>query len=162
MHIRSPKIPMKFTNLPILAEFLNSSDGQDLLTEVRSQLAKSSRKPNNSNATFAQISDEIGKVASGLIWFEFYSSLNIFVGHNVISYAHRGHTVLYNTRFHSLEEFTLADWIENFFHELTHLADQESHLTFGHKSQKDKLAAPFIVGAIAKAIFLEKYEKKGA
>jgi hypothetical protein len=158
MKIISRKIPIHMKELPLLFEFLESPDGDSLLSDIVQALSKMDHKPNNANVSFKTIAYELEAIGDDLLWFEFYWSKNLLFGHNVISYADRGHTIYYNKRFHSCSTFGIENWIENFFHELTHLADQKSIYSFGHKNQDDKLAAPFVIGALARKIYEEKYK----
>lgn len=154
MKIVSSKIPMKMKALPELYLFLNNH-GQKFTIELADILEKIQKPADSSNATWKQIAAEIEDCSWRTIRFDFYFSKNPFVGHNVISHA-RNMTVNYNTRFHSCSTLILPDWIDNFFHEATHLADQNSPLSFGHRDQKDKGAAPFIVGSMARQLYLSK------
>jgi hypothetical protein len=156
MNILSQKIPMKFTHLPGLLSLM-SGHGSDFTNEVIKELLKTKDKiPASSNATYAHVASGLFEVASEDIYFRFYTSKNPFIGHRVISHATDKNTVNYNTRFHSVKNFQLVDWVGNLFHEMTHLADQQSPLTFGHNGQNDTMSAPEVVGRIAKEVYRSK------
>jgi hypothetical protein len=153
MKIVSQKVPPKMANIIKLVQLLNKQ-GATAVDEVCLELLRMEGSPDSSNATFKEIAVELGKLRDAVIFFEFYCSKNIFVGHKVISHAAtsklKAMTVNYNTRFHSAATFTTEDWFANFFHELTHLADQSSPYSFGHKNQNDENSAPEVVGRIAR------------
>jgi hypothetical protein len=156
MRITSQKIPLKFTNLPEFYDWINKN-GMDFTIELCKELRKNgSYKPSSSNANLSQIADALMEMSYASIYFEFYYSKNPLSGHNVISHATRGNTINYNTRFHSVSKFEFKEWLENFFHELTHCADFRSPFLFGHKNQKDTMAAPFEVARYAVALYERK------
>lgn len=158
MRIRSEKIPDSFSTLPDLYRNLNVH-GDYWLTQVVFQLLKMEGKPANSTATFRDIAVELKRFLLLDINFRFYNSKNIFIGHNVISHANNLNVINYNKRFHSVKTFTLRDWFKNFFHELTHLADQTSVFSFDHDGQKDKLSAPMVVAETAGIVWDLNKEK---
>ena len=158
MRIFTNKIPLKFKNLPELAEFINL-DQDKLLKLVIAELRKMNGKSDSSNATYNQIADIFNSFTLSTIIFNFYTSRNPFIGHKVISHATHDNTINYNTRFHSASTFTLNDWIRNFFHELTHCADYRSSYSFSHDDQKDLGAAPFVIGDLAERLFKENYKE---
>ena len=153
------KIPLKMTNLPSLVEFINN-DKDKLLKLVIDELLEMDYLPDSSNATFKQIASEFIRFRHtstlDAVDFDFYCSKNPFFGKNVISHAVNS-TINYNTRFHSCGSYELEDWIANFFHECTHLTDEKSMYSFSHENQKDYGAAPFVIGAMAKELYLKNY-----
>ena len=158
MRIKSEKIPVKMTYLPETLKFLNEH-GTGMLKLICLELEKMDGKPSNSNATFKDIAKELVSFYHSELWFYFYCSKNPFIGHDVISHANKYVCINYNTRFHGAGSFNVVDWVANFFHELTHLADQSSPFSFGHKNQKDENAAPMVVGRIARIVYKENIGK---
>jgi hypothetical protein len=160
MNIYAEKIPLKFSNLPETVVLLKKH-GSEALDIVMGRVAELGGKPSSSNATFEIISKDLYAPIRNVIIFKFYNSPNPFTGHNVISNAENGYQINYNHRFHSVSNFKVRHWFCNFFHEWTHLADDLSPFHFGHKNQKDKKAAPFIVAEIAGQVFDEKKDLWG-
>lgn len=157
MKISTDKIPLNFTNLPRLINFVNN-DNDKLFNLVCDRMRLIEGFPQSSNASFEQIAFEFKKFNQArTIEFYFYKSRNYFIGHNVISHATFGNCINYNTRFHSVKTNTFEDWLRNFFHELTHLVDQQSSYSFSHVNQKDIKAAPFIIGDLAVELYRKHY-----
>lgn len=161
MKINSEKIPLKFKTLPEFVVII-SNHGERLLSEVRIRLRALEGMPSSSNASFSMIADELEVFHQNYVNFKFYGSRNPFSGKNVISHATNGFEINYNTRFHAAETFAVVDWVANFFHELTHLADQRSKFSFGHDGQNDYNAAPMVVSRIARKVFQEFMERNAA
>lgn len=159
MKIITSKIPLSFTNLPALVEFINNDDDK-LLKLVIERLKIINGKPSSSNAEFKQIAEGFMGLYSISHWhinFRFYRAKNPFVGHNVISHANDFSYINYNTRFHSVKTNTFEDWLRNFFHEVTHLVDQSSMYSFSHQDQKDIKSAPFVIGDLAVELYKKHY-----
>lgn len=157
MKISTDKIPLSFTNLPRLINFINN-DKDKLFNLVCDRMRLIEGFPQSSNASFEQIAFEFMKYNQArMIAFYFYKSRNYFIGHNVISHADYTSHINYNTRFHSVKTNTFEDWLRNFYHELTHLVDQSSMYSFGHVNQKDIKAAPFVIGDLAVEIYRKHY-----
>lgn len=152
MRIHSDKIPTSYTYLPDLVPVLNMR-GHEALHEIFARLYRMDGKPDSSNATYKQIANELMNLSGACVFFKFYYSKNILFGGDVISHASNKNRVNYNKRFRGVKTFSHEDWFANFFHELTHLADQNSPFTFGHKDQKDENSAPEVVGRIAREVF---------
>ena len=157
MKITTDKIPLSFTNLPRLINFINN-DNDKLFNLVCDRMRLIEGFPQSSNALFEQIAFEFMKYNQvRSISFYFYKSRNYFVGHNVISHADFTSHINYNTRFHSVKTNTFEDWLRNFFHELTHLVDQSSMYSFSHVNQKDYKSAPFVIGDLAVELYRKHY-----
>lgn len=167
MKIDSNKIPLRMKHLPELKRFIDG-DGDKLTCLIIKRLEIMDGAPECSNISFKQIADEFRsrlhdsrdyRNYERTISFRFYWSKNPFVGHNVISHANRsnGLTINYNTRFHSCESNLFLDWLENFYHEVTHLVDLMSPYSFSHDSQKDLGAAPFVIGNLAVELYKKHY-----
>lgn len=154
MKIVTLKIPVNMKNLPLLVDFINKN-GTKFLNYLIADLEKLEGYPDNSNATYKMIAADLKKEFTySWINFVFYRSKNPFWGKNVISHATNGNTINYNTRFHSDESFTLVDWLCNYFHEISHLADQRSVYSYDHKDQSQYNAAPMVVSRMARVIYL--------
>ena len=161
MNIISNKVPLDFKNLPEALKFIRDHGDSVLLTICR-RLENLEGKPSNSNVTFKILADEMSKLHNLPFRVLFYSSRNFFVGHNVISHGTNGNTVNFNTRFHSIETFEVVDWVANWFHELTHLADQRSAFSFDHRNQSDYNAAPMVIARMARQVYNEMIGQKVA
>jgi hypothetical protein len=157
MKISTKKIGLTFTNLPMLVEFINK-DNDQLFNLVCDRMRLIEGFPESSNVPFEQIAFEFKKFNQvKMIDFYFYKSRNYFIGHNVISHATFGSYINYNTRFHSVKTNTFEDWLSNFFHELTHLVDQQSGYSFSHVNQKDIKSAPFVISGLAVELYKKHY-----
>lgn len=82
MNIKCGKIPLHMTNFPNFVEFVKSNEGEKFLIAMLNKIANLwDVKPSSSNVSFKVISDEMFTYVHGsLIWFEFYTSMNPFVG----------------------------------------------------------------------------------
>lgn len=153
MKIITPKISASFTHLPSMVNYLQGNDyfKQKFLERVSALPGR----PDQSNAPWSTIAIELDKVLSKEIHFSFYREWRPIIRKTVISHASNKNKINYNTAFNYVSTRSQADWLENFFHESTHLADQVSIFSFSHKRQSDILTAPFIAGTEAKKLFLE-------
>jgi len=153
MVIATLKVPVRFKELPLLIKFINQN-GSKFLSLLCEDMKRLEGYPENSNATYQMIAEDLAGFSSRSLYFKFYYAKNPFFGKNVISHATNGHTINYNTRFHSAHSYTMLDWLCNFFHELTHLSDQCSDYSYDHKDQSQYNAAPMVVARMARVIYL--------
>ena len=160
MNVRiNEKIPATYKNLPGLYAFL-VRHGSEFSLDLCEAIKNHKEPPSNSNASWEVIANELSKTMASPTYFDFYTAKNPFFRRKVISHAtldDGANVVNYNRAFWGNSVYTIEDWVGNFFHELTHCADQKSTYSFDHKNQSDFKSAPFVVGALAEKLYAEKY-----